>query len=529
LDKLPIADGASFDSYHNQHNTECHPDTRVALLNEIYKWADNPDDHCIFWLQGMAGTGKSTISRTVAHGLAERGMLGASFFFKRGEGDRGKAERFFTTITEQLVRHYPALVQHVRQAIEDDSNITKSSTIIQFEKLMLQPLKKISSDPQSPLTTMVIVVDALDECDPEWHATTIISLLPQVKQLSSVRLKFFVTSRPEFPIRLQFNEISGTYQDLVLHHVNKDIIEHDIHTFLEFELSNFRGKYNNLVPKDRQLSSDWPGKTNLQILVRMAVPLFIFAKTISRFLGDWKGGRHPDKKLNDILKYQTRSQTSKLDATYAPVLDQLLIDLSGPAQENRARQFREIVGPIIILANPLSTISLSRLLEIDKLDVDSELDLLHSVLDIPSNPGMPIKLLHLSFRDFLVDPKKCDNNPFWVSEIKTHEKLMTKCLDLLLKHLKKDICRLQIPGKTRASLDKQTILNCLPSEVQYACLYWVYHLKESEGVIRDGDQIEYFLERHFLHWLEALSLIGRLSESIGMIDNLLAVVDVSNL
>jgi hypothetical protein len=32
---------------------------------------------------------------------------------------------------------------------------------------------------------------------------------------------------------------------------------------------------------------------------------------------------------------------------------------------------------------------------------------------------------------------------------------------------------------------------------------------------------------HFLYWLEALSLIGRLPESIDMIDNLLVIVDVS--
>jgi hypothetical protein len=364
LAELPTADGAAFDHFANQGDAGCHPNTRVALLAQIYEWANNPDSNCIYWLQGMAGTGKSTIARTVAHELNKGGALGASFFFKRGGGDRGNATRFFTTITAQLVRKLPPLAQHVQRAIEADPDIGKGFINIQFDKLFLQALKEVNSDPQSPLTTMVIVIDALDECDPESHATTIISLLPQVKQLSSVSLKFFVTSRPEFPIRLQFNQISGTYQDLVLHHVNEDIIEHDIHIFLESELSEFRGKYNNFVSKDRQLSSDWPGQRNLQILVKMAIPLFIFAATISRFLRDWKGGRHPDKKLEDIFKYQTRSQTSKLDATYAPVLDQLLIDLSRLAQDDRTTHFREIVGPIIVLANPLSSGSLSRLLGI---------------------------------------------------------------------------------------------------------------------------------------------------------------------
>lgn len=97
LAELYTAKGAAFDSLANQNDDICHPDTRVALLKEIYKWADNPDGDCIFWLQGMAGTGKSTISRTVAHRLAERGELGASFFKREARatvaGRRGSSQR----------------------------------------------------------------------------------------------------------------------------------------------------------------------------------------------------------------------------------------------------------------------------------------------------------------------------------------------------------------------------------------------------------------------------------------------------
>ena len=281
----------------------------------------------------MAGTGKSTIARTVAYELNERGALGASFFFKRGGGDRSNATRFVTTIVAQLVHKLPQLTGHLQRAMEADPSIVKGFMNIQFDKLFFQPLMQIDDDTQSSLTTLVVVVDALDECDSELHATTIINLLPQVRRFQSVRLKFFVTSRPEFPIRLQFNEISGLYQDLVLHRVDKDVIEHDIHTYLEAELTEFRVKYNKNFPKHRQLSLDWPGQTNLQSLVKMATPLFISAATTSRFLRDWRVGLHPDQKLENILKHQTNSQASEFDRTYAPVLDQLLIDLSAPAQD----------------------------------------------------------------------------------------------------------------------------------------------------------------------------------------------------
>jgi DNA repair exonuclease SbcCD ATPase subunit len=118
--------------------------------------------------------------------------------------------------------------------------------------------------------------------------------------------------------------------------------------------------------------------------------------------------------------------------------------------------------------------------------------------------------------------------PFWVDEKKAHEKLATRCLQVIStdQHLRKDICNLQKPGTPRTNVDNRTIDRCLPFHVQYACMYWVHHLKESQGTIRDGDQAHRFLRHHLLHWLEVLSLIGRIAESIGIIDDLQTILDV---
>lgn len=68
---------------------------------------------------------------------------------------------------------------------------------------------------------MVVVIDALDECDREDDATAIIRLLSKAKDVTSVRLRFFVTSRPELPIRLGFKDIGDRYKDLALHEIPK--------------------------------------------------------------------------------------------------------------------------------------------------------------------------------------------------------------------------------------------------------------------------------------------------------------------
>jgi hypothetical protein len=86
----------------------------------------------------MAGMGKSTIARTVAQSFASRGQLGASFFFKKGERERGNASRFFTTIASDLVVHEPGVVPGIRKALDKDSKIADKSLRDQFEKLILQ-------------------------------------------------------------------------------------------------------------------------------------------------------------------------------------------------------------------------------------------------------------------------------------------------------------------------------------------------------------------------------------------------------
>ncbi|KNB15809.1 hypothetical protein FOXG_21494 [Fusarium oxysporum f. sp. lycopersici 4287] len=123
LNQLPIAEGASFDSRAEEHNPTCLPDTRVELLNKISCWIDDADAKAIFWLSGMAGTGKSTISRTVARRRHERGELGASFFFKRGETDRGGLNKFVPTLARQLASRFPDIAPVIKKAIDADPEV----------------------------------------------------------------------------------------------------------------------------------------------------------------------------------------------------------------------------------------------------------------------------------------------------------------------------------------------------------------------------------------------------------------------
>jgi len=391
---LPIAVGASFNSYNEEHNARCLPNTRTELLDEITTWANNKDGKSIFWLSGMAGTGKSTIARTVAESFASRGQLGASFFFKKGEGERGNASRFFTTIATDLVACEPGMLSRIRKTLDEDSTISHRDLRDQFEKLILQPLLGIKQA-RSRILARVVVLDALDECEREEDIRAILQLLAKTKDVQPVPLRIVVTSRPELHIRLGFQAMSNsTYQDLVLHEVPIRTIEHDIRLFLEHELG--------VIRTERKLASDWPAKHQIFALVELAVPLFIYAATVCRYVGS--KGSSPTASLNKVLQYQ-KATFSQLDRTYLPVLEQLLSEQEEDEKETWLQAFREVVGSVVVLESPLSAASLARLLQVPEEELQCQLDSLHSVLSVPNSEDASVRLLHLSFRDFLVDPK----------------------------------------------------------------------------------------------------------------------------
>src|SRR5262245_61746867 len=95
---LPISKDAPFNSYQRQHHPSCLPDTRVDLFREMHDWADGEDSPGIFWLSGLAGTGKLTIAQTVAAQYDTKSRLAAGFFFLWVGGDVSHAGKFIISI-----------------------------------------------------------------------------------------------------------------------------------------------------------------------------------------------------------------------------------------------------------------------------------------------------------------------------------------------------------------------------------------------------------------------------------------------
>ncbi|KAF3942484.1 hypothetical protein ABW19_dt0203779 [Dactylella cylindrospora] len=507
------ADRASFGAYSSEPTPECLPGTRVDIIDRIKRWVESPESKQIFWVYGMAGTGKSTISRTVArYYMDERRQLGASFFFNRNYDDSNKADKFCVTLATDLMRHLPQLKRYIGNAVVDESDIPHKQPTEQFDKLIGRPLAKV----KIPKSRVIIVIDALDECQDKQHVGVILENLSKLKAVD-VEFRVFITSRFEPTIQADFESLSGdTHQDGALHSLQRPTIANDIRILFEHTFKDIRSAH----PQRRKLAQDWPGSERFEKLVEMAVPLFISASTLCKIIAD--RFRNPENSLNDIIKSQ-RTGGSEVDGIYLYVLDQLVNDAERDSDEI-LENFKYIVGAIILLEHPLSEESISQLLYVGNNEENRIWDILpslHSVLDIPDeskSPGEPIQILHQSFRDFLVAPRT--EHRFMVDEKDAHRRIAIQCIKLMSETLRQDICGLRKPGTLKEDIDPEIVQKCLPAEVRYACQYWVRHLNNSRDGMSEGDIFHKFLEKHVLHWFEAASLLGLLPQLIPSIADL---------
>jgi len=164
----------------------------------------------------------------------------------------------------------------------------------------------------------------------------------------------------------------------------------------------------------------------------------------------------------------------------------------------------------------------------NKNEILSTLRRLRSIVDTPDDENSPMRLIHKSFPDFLLNKKTCTDTRFHIDKEKTHEELFEQCLIIMTTGLKKDVCRLQNPGMFMTDVSLDTVDLYLKEHTRYSCRFWVRHLVKSKAELQDGGKVHCFLRTHFLYWLEALALIHALPECIYMLSALQGMLTVSS-
>jgi len=510
LENVPRTDKAGYNSGNSQG---CLRGTRVDVLLQLEHWLKDKGDHRVFWLNGLAGTGKSTIARTFAEISFADGKLGASFFCSRDFEDRSNLQAIFPTLAFQLAYRYLPFREKLLRVLRASPGIGQESLCSQMEKIIVDPLK-------ATRIRTLIIIDALDECKDEEPASAILSILSRyVGEIPYV--KFFITGRPESRIRSGFRlqSLTPITEVLKLHEVKPEVVDSDINLFFRMQLTHLAKNRS-----DCDMTEVWPNPSDIEILCKKAAGFFIYASTVVKFVAS--ENNPPAKRLaliTSLPESTAEEGKSGVDQLYTKVLEHAFHKIHTDGSQCLSC-FQAAVGAIVLIFNPLSIKGLSELLRYGTPDIRSTIRSLHSLLLVPDDIEDPVLTFHKSFPDFLTDPERCKDNRFLVEPAVHHTEILLLCLKLMRQRLKKNICNLDDHSVLSEVKDLSALCKVhIGDALEYSCCFWTKHLLKVPGSISCVKEVEEGINEFFTtclpYWIEVLALTGNLGAGVHAIND----------
>ncbi|TFK65411.1 hypothetical protein BDN72DRAFT_801162, partial [Pluteus cervinus] len=454
----------------------CLENTRIPVLRELSEWTQSgPDTHSIFWLYGLAGTGKSTIAASFVQWLQAHKMLGAFFTCRRGHKALSSPLQLLQTICYGLSHVHKPYGRLVAQAIDDDAyfgtGIATISTF--FQQFFEVPFKSLGAI--SGKQVLVIVIDALDECGTVNERTELLQCLIRLKTTCS-GLKVLITSRANDEIQRALSGCSMLYS------IQLSSCDEDIETFFRVKCLGFNFK-----------------DSDIQDLVKAAAGLFIWANTACNYLTqrfDKESG------LKAILKLVPTSTSPY--AHLHQLYETILCDAIPDNVENND-SFQRVLGAILLAVKPLTQDALVEIVQqpnISRNAIKRVVKQLHAVLQCNNNR---ITVIHLSFAEYLLQHQCLDR--FRINTSEQHCNLVDHCIQILSAQLRFNICGFESSYILNDQVEdlQAKIETCISVELQYASVYWVYHYNECGNMDRrelDKRLCQLLQSWNALYWME---------------------------
>ncbi|KAG8990678.1 hypothetical protein FRB94_013184 [Tulasnella sp. JGI-2019a] len=512
---------AGWSTVHSRRS--CLEGTRIAALKEIRTWlADTSLNAPLFFvLDGIAGIGKTTIAYTIAEEAFRDGYLGASFFFSRaGEAELSDPALVFPTVAYQLGHFSSSFLPHFNRAADTSSGAAYERLEIQLQRLIVEPLQHVTP----PSKSLLIVLDAFDECQKEGAKELLRLLLSEIPKVS-FPLRILLSCRPEPHLRNILHN-SVNLHKLILHDIEPAIVKNDIRLYLQMSFAE--------IPEKLELSIGrrWARHDEIEALVERAGTLFIVAATYARFAGD-DVIRNPRQQLDLLLQ---RSEVSFIGSTHT--VDELYLQIlrkirSTTGSPHIIERLRLMVGAMILLKDPMPIAVMERLLGLSFGDGYRALHHLHSVISIPREPDGHPRIHHASFPDFITDPLRCTETDFCIQRDVQESRLAARCLELITFAVESGFTRRKLqlewaeqrePAerlKRQERVDPPLPLEWLEQrmrqapqaqlerlrleELEYAFSWWWYHLSRAGSYGGKAmDVVDSSTSRCLMWWFEAI-------------------------
>ncbi|CAE6464790.1 unnamed protein product [Rhizoctonia solani] len=391
----------------------------AQILSDLNRWSLDPNAPKIYFLNGTASTGKTTIAHMFADTLKGVKALAASFFCTRTSGECHEVERIVPTIAYQLACYSASFRFALSGALDEDGNIKSWNIVTQFNRLIEDPLRRVKDAMPSGL---VVIIDALDECSNLEGAGLILEIL--LNAAPNLPLKFFVASRPDPEIQTWIkNQDNQTLSTSILHEIDRLIMQNEIELYLQEELGP-----TAISP------------AQLKQLAECCGCSFIYATTAIKYIVGKDTSINYEDRLRTVLDLcpGTNHRHEEIDNLYTTVLEDALENPS--LNELEKQQTRVLLWTVVCACEPINVETLVAFMEIETTKAPILLERLFPVLHfLPLS--QTISTLHASFLDFLFDKHR--SGRFYCDKEAYNQFLSERCFGIMKKRLRFNIGNLE--------------------------------------------------------------------------------------
>ncbi|KAL1305523.1 hypothetical protein AAFC00_007134 [Neodothiora populina] len=419
----------------------------------------------------------------------EAGIL-AFFFFQKTIPELNSAVSALRGVIYLLLEKRPALIKHLRKRYDHaEDSMFQGHNVMYALWAVLTDIIEDGTD----LTTY-IVLDALDECIEQQEE--LLSLIVESEMRIGSRVKWLLTSRnePSIKERLQCHDnCSNTSLE-----VNAQRVKKAVDQYIAVKVAD--------LARDKRYQEGLRREVGTY-LIDKAEGTFLWVALVCRELRKINGTRHTMRVLR------------KFPASLEGLYERMMQQIEGNEVKEDVLDCTAILCFVTAALRPVTISEIGYLANVS-----------HGTANAPQSVGELVGLcgsflfikddyiyfIHQSAKDYFTSGS--GKRLLTSGLTKEHRRIFQRSHTLMSNILRRDICRLQAPGTLIEEAAKH--VDKIPGEILYSCLYWIEHALQVLSVYKDDANImrniKSLFESHLLHWLEVVSLMGKMSESVAM-------------
>ncbi|EAU29406.1 predicted protein [Aspergillus terreus NIH2624] len=482
---------------------------KEKVLKEVYEWILEDEEYVkltnwdesnfqarrLLWVHGPAGTGKTMLLIGIIRELSDQPAIVArtlSYFFCQGtNSDLNNASSIMRSLIWMLVIQQPHLISHLQPDYKASGGTLY--TDMNASIALSRAFKAIIKDTRP----VYFVVDALDEC--EQGLDDLLDVISYSLTASST-VRWLVSSRPGVDVGKRLKQMSPNNAPHLAEldvQGQRDCVE----KYIDHKLSDLR-----MVPEIGFSYTD-----NILAKVGEAVRergkdqflwLSLVFNELRRMRGNWA--------VRSIKNFP-----SGLELLYDQKMSKIMA--ANPTLRQRCWDVLMVISLAYNL--PLFLSELAQLVpwsnSVDPFTIVRECGSFLTTKD------EAINVVHQSAKEYLDEHRQGFHG-----NIRGHGDILGNSIKAMM-DLKRDMYNLgrwDIPSNEINLSEEDPLLS-----KRYSCVFWLDHLRNAieEGNETSGPLCHLalsFLKLHFLHWIEALSLLRRIADGISSIKKLLDIL-----